>query len=234
MSIPARYDWNRPLPCSTSGYIRISIPARYDWNLPPRRSPRAASSFQFQQGTIGTSHKWTTCKGNRYFNSSKVRLEPVSWGTSPPNTSFQFQQGTIGTADTPSAQLRLAHFNSSKVRLELAITKANKAAHNKFQFQQGTIGTIPNSQPRNLLAIFQFQQGTIGTPLIVHRRHHGHISIPARYDWNLQIAQWTINLICYFNSSKVRLEPELSRFQTKRLLLFQFQQGTIGTVQVAA
>ena len=58
------------------------------------------------------------------------------------------------------------------------------------------------------------------------------ISIPVRYDWNLDRSRSMLSLR-YFNSSQVRLERLYPACLTFRRKIFQFQLGTIGTAFAA-
>ena len=116
-----------------------SIKVRLEHNYSRERAER--STFQFHKGTIRTSdtvngdvgehlfqfHKGTirTCPNRAtyivriYFNSIKVRLEPVLesvLGTDKP--LFQFHKGTIRTVIYDDLFELDRNFNSIKVRLE--------------------------------------------------------------------------------------------------------------------
>ena len=58
------------------------------------------SSFQFHKGTIRTESRADVEHLLRYFNSIKVRLEPLRVPVNRlPVCSFQFHKGTIRTAE---------------------------------------------------------------------------------------------------------------------------------------
>ena len=68
---------------------------------------------------------------------------------------------------------------------------------------------------------FQFQLGTIGTRFKNSHNLFLIISIPVKYDWNMVLITICATLP-YFNSSKVRLEPDV-RLVCLDGVVFQFQ-----------
>ena len=78
-----------------------------------------APQFQFHKGTIRTKQKNRKNLADNYFNSIKVRLEPIVLLIIADYRLFQFHKGTIRTPD------RLISAISSHI----------------FQFHKGTIRT---------------------------------------------------------------------------------------------
>ena len=76
----------------------------------------------------------------RYFNSIKVRLEPLLKNAGVFRPLFQFHKGAIRTALRLSSLLQRPNFNSIKVRLELE-GKDKLYLFITFQFHKGAIRT---------------------------------------------------------------------------------------------
>ena len=80
-----------------------------------------------------------------------------------------------------------------------------------------------------MISLFQFQLGTIGTPRLPQRGWSYFISIPVRYDWNLEsifVKEPSIKI-----SIPVRYDWNAELLRTiQGVLAFQFQLGTIGTL----
>ena len=86
----------------------------------------------------------------RYFNSIKVRLEPLLKNAGVFRPLFQFHKGAIRTALRLSSLLQRPNFNSIKVRLEpnLDWLPQEKQA---FQFHKGAIRTLKMSMMTNFM-----------------------------------------------------------------------------------
>ena len=121
-----------------------------------------------------------------YFNSIKVRLEPLLYTLYIYVLLFQFHKGTIRTYILVYLFLPLLNFNSIKVRLEHPWLGNFLRLFIKFQFHKGTIRTIATNNGNVLelhfnsikvrleqtnvldswvLNWFQFHKGTIRTIL---------------------------------------------------------------------
>ena len=142
------------------GAIRTMPSTRYIWD---------ANSFQFHKGAIRTQFDGVMQSLHQYFNSIKVRLEPVEDHTLYLQLAlfqfhkgairtlirrrtyrlpcaFQFHKGAIRTMKLPDSCRELFHFNSIKVRLEPTV-------QNQFRFDR----------------IFQFHKGAIRTRYLRER-----------------------------------------------------------------
>ena len=102
---------------------------------------RSSRRFQFHKGTIRTVFCQNIGKVMVYFNSIKVRLEPLL-------TTITIRQ--------------CLYFNSIKVRLELAYAIGLLLAF-LFQFHKGTIRTCWRADAIEAHEQFQFHKGTIRT-----------------------------------------------------------------------
>ena len=100
----------------------------------------------------------------------------------------------------------ILYFNSIKVRLELDVPPLFPVVLNVFQFHKGTIRTNGRIREDRQILQFQFHKGTIRT------------------EWWL----YWLNAFSYFNSIKVRLEPQ-GRWTRLTRNSFQFHKGTIRT-----
>ena len=162
------------------------------------------------------------------FNSIKVRLERNGFQfLRLVYLGFQFHKGTIRTHAAAHYNVIPFDFNSIKVRLEHLSAFAYPSITG-FQFHKGTIRT-PNSQISDLLVkLFQFHKGTIRTindvfstsDTVKFQFHKGTI----------RTTQWVLafQMICYFNSIKVRLE-QFDAIGMEATPRFQFHKGTIRT-----
>ena len=145
------------------------------------------------------------CLRLSYFNSIKVRLEREIAITEHLKQLFQFHKGAIRTGEHKAKSSAFAHFNSIKVRLELdGMNKTGRAI--QFQFHKGAIRTSTIGITLCSLIIFQFHKGAIRTCTLFGN---------------------CVQLI-YFNSIKVRLEPEKPMFSPASSI-FQFHKGAIRT-----
>ena len=102
------------------------------------------STFQFHKGTIRTVVNVNSSPDVMYFNSIKVRLEPIPKRLAYASLLFQFHKGTIRT---------------------FAGAKALVKGFSTFQFHKGTIRTPASTWHKIRLFAFQFHKGTIRTIL---------------------------------------------------------------------
>ena len=139
--------------------------------------------FQFHKGAIRTRISTSQKYEIVYFNSIKVRLEPLTYDVADASTAFQFHKGAIRTIMRIFICSSQINFNSIKVRLELK-KQIQRYEDEIFQFHKGAIRTNTRYQLFVPSIIFQFHKGAIRTYYNV-------------YDY-----------FCFanFNSIKVRLE----------------------------
>ena len=97
--------------------------------------------FQFHKGTIRTNGRVALIPSDIYFNSIKVRLEPLNLHIDDASIEFQFHKGTIRTfrLDVDTRDYQIFQFHKGTIRTYRAPVLG---AHTlKFQFHKGTIRT---------------------------------------------------------------------------------------------
>ena len=162
--------------------------------------------FQFHKGAIRTRISTSQKYEIVYFNSIKVRLEPLTYDVADASTAFQFHKGAIRTIMRIFICSSQINFNSIKVRLELK-KQIQRYEDEIFQFHKGAIRTDHPLNYIKYILIFQFHKGAIRTKLK-----------PVCF----------LVAMRYFNSIKVRLELGARRLLQKDSP-FQFHKGAIRT-----
>ena len=122
------------------------------------------------------------------FNSIKVRLEPSGTsGSTIINVSFQFHKGTIRTNDIKAVRNLDYKFQFHKGTIRTRSGTGFCVGWILFQFHKGTIRTTKAKRKLAWETLFQFHKGTIRTHSI----------------------STNVKSLSYFNSIKVRLEPDI-------------------------
>ena len=216
-----------------------------------------ALRFQYQKGAIKTGpgpHRLP--RGDRHFNTKKVRLKPAGRAIRLLRGSeFQYQKGAIKTERRVHLRFVKETFQYQKGAIKTSGGPTNTPPLKIFQYQKGAIKTFASPSPafrqnnfntkkvrlkprrrwgsRTLSTTFQYQKGAIKTLTAAAAQ----VIAQAAPDFNtkkvrlkLQIAGWPDDLpVWNFNTKKVRLKPTPGRRWCFRVFEFQYQKGAIKT-----
>ena len=135
-------------------------------------------AFQFHKGTIKPLSAQRETLSVKYFNSIKVRLNPLFVTIlSRGYHNFNSIKVRLNLERVGVVGVFRRHFNSIKVRLNLIILKACLCVVG-FQFHKGTIKPPVRAETQRSIPQFQFHKGTIKPLSVFERCSLIHISIP--------------------------------------------------------